>query len=887
MPALSTITGVFRTLFRRTRLDRDLDEELHGYVEALTEQKIEAGLDPAAARRQALIEAGGVEQVKEAVREIRPGAWIETTLGDLRQAWRLLRRTPGFAAVAVVTLGLGIGANTAIFSVVRAVLLRPLPYAEPERLVFVWDTSRQQPRENLSPGRLVDLRQSPVFAGVAGVAHVPLNLSDGDTPERLYGASVSTNFFEVLGVKAAVGGTFGGGDLQRGAVIAHGLWTRRFAGDPAIVGRRILLDRTPYTVIGVMPPGFVWPTIVTAGARMPAPEIWLPAPIRDVPALATGDGSYVESRRMGYLRAVARLRPGVAADAVNTELATLARDLAARHPDTDGGRGLVAVPAMTQVTGEFRTPLLVLLGAVGLVLAIACVNVANLLLVRTAARHGEIAMRAALGAGRGRLARQFLVESLLLTALGAALGVVLAHWSLSALLALSPAEMVRLEDTRLDPIVLLFSAALGLATGAVLALVPLLQSRRMMTALTAAGRGATKRSRGLRGGLLLVSEVAIAVALVLGATLLVRSFVALQQVAVGIDSPESVLTFDLFLNGGRDRTPAQQVATFERALERVAALPGVRQAGAAVTLPVGGDDFGTPVWVEGEAAPVPGQEGRVGLQVVTPGFFTTLGIPVLSGRDVNASDRADATRVALVNQAFARQHWPGRDPLGRRFRSGMRPDLPWITVVGVVRDIRHLGPAEPARAEIYLPLWQRPFPFMAVVVRTEGDPMALVPSVRSAIAALDPQQPISGVSTMDRHLRNAVAEPRFLAALVSLFGGLALLLAAIGVYGVMAWSVTERRREIGTRLALGATSRDILRMVVGQGGRVVAAGMILGTALAVAQAYLLRSLLHGVPPSDGRSYATSLCLLAVVAVVALWLPARRASRTDAALVLRN
>jgi putative ABC transport system permease protein len=889
MPLGPRIRSFARTLLSGSRLDRDLDDEMRAVIDELTERQVRRGLSPEAARRAAVLDCDGVEQTKERVREGRIGASLESVIRDVSVGWRGLRRQPGLAAVAIATLALGIGANVAIFSVVRAVLLRPLPYADPSRLVFVWDSSRDQPLDTLTPGRLTDLTQrSTSLSAVAGIAHAPVTLIGRGEPERVLAASVSSNFFRVLGVEAAIGRTFAaGGASAQTVVLAHSLWVRRFAANPAIVGRAIVLGDSSWTVVGVMPADFVWPVVSTGSSyRGPHPELWLPAPRREIPALAvTVPGDYAVSRDVSYLRAVARVAPGVSDAAVARDLDRISRQLETEHPASDKGRRLVTVSAAAQITGGFRRPLLVLLGAVGLVLVVACGNVANLLLARTLARRGEISLRMALGAGRRRLMRQFGTESLILTGLGAAAGVALAHLTLRTLILLCPADVVRLDDTRIDPLVLLFAVGLAVVTGLVLGLVPLLQLRRLDAgALREAGRRATRSSERSRR-VLVVSEVAVAVALVIGASLLVRSFLALRSVDVGIESPAQVLAFDIFLSGERARQRALQPAFYDRLLADIRRVSGVRTAGAAVTLPIGGDDFGSVVLVEGEPAPEPGREERNGLQVVTPGYFATLGIPLLAGRDVDASDSADAPRVALVNEAFARRHWPGGNAIGRRVRTGNQ--APWLTVVGLVRDIRHLGPSHPARPEVYLPHWQSPFSFMAVVIRAERDPLALAPTVRRVVAGVDPSQPIANVNTMAAHLRNSIAVPRFLAVVTAMFGTLSLLLAGLGVHGVMAWSVVQRRREIGTRIAMGASASEMAGMVVRQGAALVAAGALAGVALAAAVGRLLSSLVDGVPGADVPSCSAALAALVVVAGVSLWLPAYRASRVDPATVLRE
>jgi predicted permease len=888
MPMWPHVRSLVRTLVGGARLDRELDDEMHAYVDELTERHMREGMTPVHARRAALLACEGVEQTKQRVRETRIGAGIDSTLQDLRLGWRGLRRQPGFTAVAITTLALGIGANVAVFSVVRAVLLRPLPYADASRLVFVWDSDHEQPLTTMPPARLTDLRErASTLSGVAGIAHTAVTLIGQGDPERVLGASVSSNFFQVLGVNPAMGRTFRpGSEREHTVVLSHGLWTRHYAADPAIIGRSIILGDAPWTVIGVMPADFVWPTTTTGGPyHGPNPELWLPAPRREIPAFpADFPGDYTTSRSISYLRAVARIAPGVSDAAVANDMAALSRQLSTEHA-ADRTRRFVAVSAINQIAGSVRQPLLVLLDAVVMVLIIACANVANLILARTLARRGEISVRMALGAGRRRLVRQFVTESLLLTAVGATIGVTLARITLGTLVALCPADILRLQDTRIDPMVMLFAVGLALATGVVLGLVPLMQMRNdVANALNEAGRGASRLSTRFRG-LLVAGEVAVAVTLVIGATLLVRSFVTLQAIDVGINRPAGILTFEIFVNGEKAQQDSLRLAFYERVLEALRVLPGVRSAGAAATLPVGGDDLGTAILVEGEPAPVPGHEERSGLQVVTPGYFETMGIPVLAGRNIGASDSATAPRVALVNETFARHHWGLGSALGHRLRVSDRS--PWMTIVGTVRDVRHLGPSQPARPEIYLPHYQVSFPFMAFVIRASGDPLSLAPAARRAVAGADPSQSIGDVNTMAGHLRDAMAIPRFLAVITGLFGTLSLLLAGLGIYGVMAWSVAQRRREIGTRLAMGASSPEIANTVFRQGGALVIAGAIAGMASSMALGRVLSTLLHGVSGGDTTAWVAALAAVSFVAGVSLWLPAYRASRVNPVDALRE
>jgi putative ABC transport system permease protein len=886
MRRLISLRSFWRTLFRSTRLDRDLDSELREYVDAVTDRRVQSGLPPAAARRSALLDCEGIEQTKEKVRDARVGARVESVVRDLRFAARGLRRNPGFAAAAILTLSLGIGVTVAIFSSVLAVLLRPLPYRNPQQLVFVFDEADGE-ATTMSPARFVDVRHRATgLSGIAGFSEVPVNLVGGETPERLLAATVSTDFFEVLGVKALLGRTFDvGREHQRVVVLSHGLWTRRFGRDPSIVGRDITLDSGSHTVAGVMPSDFTW---LPRGGAGPKPELWIPAPVREVPALAPGTNveRLTEQRDISYLVAVARMKPGRTVREVNAGLAVLARELAAQYPATDKKHGLRALAAMEHVAGDARTPLLLLLGAVSLVLVVACANVANLLLGRTLARRGEIAVRLALGAGRARLARQFLAEALVLSGMAAGLGVLLAHATLASLVAFSPADIARLGETRVDGVVLGFAVLLAIGTAAALAVVPVMDVRRMPALLHEASRRTSGRRRGGRT-LLLIGEVAVAVMLVIGAGLLVRSFVALQRVNTGIFRPGQLLTFNLLIGAERAATPERQAPFYQEVLDRIRALPQVRAAGAALTLPMSGDDFNTSVYFEGRPAPPAGQQDRAGFQPVTPGYFGTLGVRLLAGRDIGIADGADAPKVVVVNDTFARRFWGQESPLGRRLKFGPSATAALRTIVGVVQDVRHRGPAEPARAELFLPVAQLPFPSMAFVVRTDGDPLRLVPSIRAAVAAIDAAQPLADVQTVEAYVQRSMARTRFLAGLLTGLGGLALLLAAVGLYGVMSWSVVERRHEIGIRMAVGATPAAVAGMVLRQGGVHLGIGLLAGGSGAAGLSRVLSGVLFGVRAGDAATYLSTVAILALVGVAALWLPAHRASRLDPSSVLRE
>ena len=807
---------------------------------------------------------------------------------DLGYAVRTLFKNGWFAATAVLTLALGIGANTAIFSVINGVLLRPQPYRDAERLAFLWSTSQSSPREPLTPGRLVDFRdQLTTASGIAGISQFSFNLTEDGEPERIAGSSVSSSFFDLLGTPPLLGDVFHSGNADDQAVVlSHGLWTRRFGGDRGIIGRRLVLNGVARTVVAVMPAAFDWPVITGSPSRLPGPELWIPGTVGDIPRTPVEQPNLAANRSAGYLRAVVRLKDGVTLDQARQEAQAIAARLGQLYPAEDGGRGATLVPLTTQFVGHLRQPMSILFGAVGFVLAIACANIASLLLGRGAARRREFAVRAALGASRTRVIRQLLTESIVMACAGAAVGAVVAWWSLGWLMRISPGDLPGIENVALDGRVLLFTVLLSLATGVFCGLAPALQASAGSINADlgeTSGRGSEGRRTGRTRDALVALEIAVALVLLVGAGLLLRSFHSLARVDTGIRT-ERLLTFDIALTGERGRSPQARQAFYERALGAIAALPGVESAGAAATLPIGGDDFASGVVIEGKPEPRPGELPRAGLQVVTPGYFRTMGIRVVNGRDVADSDTTDAMPVVLVNETFARQHWPGEAAVGRRIRLGGAGN--WFTVVGVVSDIRHLGPATPPRPEFYQPYTQRSFASMAFVVRTSGSPMALAPSIRAAVTNLDRAQPISGVATMEEHIGRALSRPRFMSTLTACFGFLALVLSTVGVYGVMAFSVAQRTREIAIRTALGATGRDVLTLVLGKAILLAIVGVAAGVATSMALSGVLRGLLYGVSAADPVTYAAVVGVLATVAILAAAVPAWRATRIPGAGVLR-
>jgi len=808
---------------------------------------------------------------------------------DFVYALRNLKKSPAFTAIAVLTLALGIGANTAIFSVINTVLLRPPAYRQPERLVFLWSSSSSLSREPLTPARLLDFReQMTSFTAVAGISQIPLNLTGSGEPERLEASSVSSSFFDILAVPALLGDPFHLGHADdRAVVLSYGLWTRRFGSDPTIIGRQITLNGTPRTVVAVMPRRFEWPAITTMPSRASGPQLWIPAALRDLPRTPSdrADQDLSTNRTAGYVRAIARLKDGVTIEQAQREADMIAARIGHAHPDTDGARGASIVGLRTQFYGPTRRALLILVGAVGLVLAIACANVASLLLGRGTIRKREIAIRRALGATRGQIVRQMLIESIALALAGGACGLLLAWWAQSSLIALGPAEFLGLSNAHIDPWVLAFTVVLSIATGIVFGVVPSIHAAgdSVTTDLHDGGTRASTAPRSTRAREALVTiQLAVSLVLLVGAILLIRSFSALVHVDTGI-ATHNLLTFNMFLSGPRAASAALQTAFYERALERIRSLPEVVAAGAAVTLPIGGDDFSASYTIQGRAVAA-GREPSAGYQVVTPGYFAATGVPIVSGRDFNTSDVLDSAPVVLLNQTLARREWPGQDPVGQHMRAGA--DGSWLTIVGVVGDVRHMGPAVPPRPEFYQPFTQRSFSFMAFVVRTHHDPVSVASSIRSEIAQLDPAQPISNVATMEDHVDRALSRPRFMSTLIGAFAALALGLSIVGVYGAMAYSVTQRTREIAIRIALGARTRIVLGMILSKTARLTVLGLALGVTGALALSRLLSGLLFGVRPWDLATFVAACVLLGTAALAAAAIPAFRATRIDSVEVLK-
>jgi putative ABC transport system permease protein len=804
---------------------------------------------------------------------------VFTIWQDLRYGARTLTKNPGFALLAVVTLALGIGANTAIFSVIHAVLLKPLPYPDAERLTWVWlDNRREGIREDItSYPNFEDWRgQNKVFEAMAGVRDGRFNLTGVGEPEELKGASVSANFFALVGVNPARGRGFAPEEEQEGrdgvVVLSHGLWRRRFGASESIVGQKISLSGRSFDVVGVMPPGFEFPAKV---------ELWKPlAP----------NAQLRSSRNSFWLPVVGRLKPGVTRASAQADMDVIAGRLEQQYPQSNQGYGVNVVPIHEQMVGRLRPTLLVLLAAVACVLLIACANVANLLLVRASVRQKEIALRAALGASRWRVARQLLTESVLLAGLGGALGLLLAHWGLDGFLALVPEDLPRASSIGVDGRVLLFTSGLSLLTGVVFGLVPAWQASKvgLIETLKEGGRG---EGAGGVGGrrlrrALVVAEIALALVLLAGAGLMIKSLWRLQQVNPGFN-PDRLISMRLSLPRTKYPEGPQVAAFFQQLGERLRAVPGVQAVGATSSVMMEKLHNSSTFSVEGRPAEPQGQRLELPFDAVSNDYFQTMGVPVVRGRAFNEHDKRDGLPVAIINEAMARRYWPNEDPVGKRFTFGdPGPNAQWLTIVGVVGDVKRLGLDTPVRIETYLPHSQATARAMEVVVRTADNPLAMARTLRSAVWEIDKDLPVAEVRTVEQAMSERAAPRRFGMLLLALFAALALVLAAVGIYGVMSYSVAQRTHEIGIRMALGAGRRDVMKMVVGQGMKLALVGVGVGLAGAFALTRLMAGLLFGVSASDPLTFAGVAALLLSLALLACLVPARRAVKVDPMVALR-
>jgi predicted permease len=842
-----------------------------------------------AGRRAALLEVGGIEAVKDRVRTARLGNGLETTVGDARYAWRSLGRTPGFAVVATLTLGLGIGATTAIFSLVNALLLEDLPFRDPGRLVLVWNdvTFGGYGRAPLAAGELYDLRsRSTLFAGFGGIWANTTVLTDRE-PEQIRIGFVTADFFSLLGAAPALGRAFRPEDEAEGAgrtiLLSDALWRRRFGADASIVGRTVEVDHDLSTVIGVMPPGFR--PMLPADSNVPDDlQAWLP-----LPAIRSGSAP----RGQRFLRVVGRMKPGIALTDAQQEIATIGTRSGREHTFYGpAGLRLYGVALHADSVRDTRPTLLALFAGVGLLLVVACVNVAGLLVARAAARTRETALRMALGAGIGRLLRQYAIEGLVLGALGGLAGIAIGRVFLAILIALRPSTLGRIDRASIDPTVLAFTLGVALAWGLLLSLAPLAEIRGVSIASAAAVNRVTSRPRRRwraaavtpyrRRAILVVCQLALSVVLLVGAGLLVRAFLLLVRSDPGFSSA-GIVTFRIAHNWARFDTDQKTNVFLAELRSRLRSLPGVTGVGAISHLPYddGLPNWGTPYLLEGDTNLA--NAGTADTRSVMPGFFEAVGATLVEGRFFTNADGGQAPPVTIVDERLAKRMWPGQSAIGKRLVGDPRTTgLPkqTVTVVGVVRHLRHRRPTIEVREQLYYPFEQAPRNPMAYVVRSDLDLERIAPLIRQTLASLDPGTPAADIRPLTDYVSSARAARRFAAILATAFAAAALLLAAIGVYGVAAYGVALRRRELGVRMALGATARQVVRLVVGESARLGAAGLCLGLACAAGAAALMQTQLYGVTALDPISYGLAIPVLAAAIALAAWLPARRATRVN-------
>ncbi len=903
MKPIPGLRRLFRLAAGRSTAAADVAEELELHLALATEELMAEGMSADAARAEALRRFGNLSDIQRTVtaidreqeRAVRRTEWLDSLVGDFRHALRALRRSPGFAVGTALTLGLGIGLNTAIFSVFEGVVLRPLPFAEPDRLVRMWSTKldRGLLLFSVSAPDFADWRsQGRSFEQVAAFERQQdVTLSGGGEPEQIQAARVSADLFALLGVKPALGRLFTSredrpGEAARPLVLSQSIWRRRFGQDPAVLGRTLTLNGEPWTVIGVMPKDFSVPGN--------SAEVWMPLTGLDAglhPALDAGMASSpTQDRGNRYLRVLGRLKPAVSLTAAREEMNTIAHRLDAQYPGSNTGWTVTVLGLTDAVVGQqFRAAVTILFGAVGLVLLIACANVATMVLGRSAARSRELAVRASLGAGSARLGRLLMAEGLLLGVMGGAIGVLLAFGLVRLLHALEPPNLPRLDQVSVNGIVLAVAGLLSVGTGIVFGMVPLRWATRipLTQALREGGRGSSAgRRRQQTQRLLVVSEMTLAVLLLSGAGLLIRSLIRLQAVELGFE-PRNVLAVDLSLpaTGYPGLAPTRFYGDL---LDRVRTVPGVRGAAAISSVPLGGPNAGTVFAIQGQPVPDPKSTPDADWRVVTPGYFRLMNIPLIRGRDFAEQDDSAAASVVLISATTARRFWPGADPVGATIRLGDVVKGPLAQVVGVVGDVHHLSvEAIEQRPMLYFPHRASGSRRMSLLVSATGDFGALAVAVRREVRVMDPGLPLSAVRTMDEVVDAAYAQRRFNVVVLGVFAAAALVLAGIGLYGVMAYSVSQRTPELGVRLALGAQGGEVVRMVLGESMRLVAGGLALGLGGALLLNRTLAALLFEIKPNDPAALIGASVLLAGIALLGSFVPARRAARVDPMTTLRQ
>jgi putative ABC transport system permease protein len=882
MSVLRSIASGLRSLFQNERADKELDEELSGFLEMAAEEKMKQGMSRRGALRAVRLERGSLEVTKEVVRSAAWESFAEACWQDLRFAVRILRKSPGFTVVAVLTLALGIGANTAIFSLVNGVLLRPLPYRNPNRLTMVWEKSRDGSPENVGYATYLDWKsQNRSFEEIAIYGSWQPVLQFGE-PEQLNGLRVTSNYFRTLGIHPEIGRDFlpeeDVPNANKVVMLSHSLWQRKFDSDPNIVGKPINMNATQYIVAGVLPAGYQ--SLMNQDPRGGAVEIWR--------VLGYDVSQPWACRTCHHLVAIARLRDGVDFSQANAEMETISAALSKAYPKEYDDIGAILTPIREQLLGPASTPLYILLGAVSFVLLVACANLANLLLARATHREREVAVRTALGATRGRIIRQLLAENCVVGLLGAAAGLIPAYWTPKVLASTGAGDLPRLDQVHLDWRVLLFTVGVALITSIAAGLAPAYRLSKpdvhdsLKEGVRSSGSVASRRLRGL----LIVSEVALSMTLLIGAGLLLRSLSRLLVVSPGFD-PANVLSMQTSVLGQRYNDNMVVRQYFAHAVERLRALPGVQSAAAASQIPLAGnmDKYG--FHVEGKMHANPEEDTSAERYCITPGFLETMRIPLLRGRDISPADTANAPQVLLIGETTARRMWPGEDPIGKRVKLG-GVDNPWWTVVGVTGDVHHVGLEADPDLQMYIPHQQWPFPdgLMVFVIRAASTPAAISSAAQQAIHSIDATLPISRIMPLESYVGLSVQGRRFVLILIGAFAAIALVLSMVGIYGVTAYSVAQRTREIGIRIALGAQRGELLGLLLRQGMLLVVCGVVAGLIASVALTRFLASMLFDVPPTDPLTFASVVLLLVSVSAAACFLPARRAMRVDPIEALR-
>jgi len=875
--------------FGKRRREREWNEEFESNLQMHIDDNLRAGMSPEQARREALLKFGGIESTKESMRDRATLVWIETGWQDIRYALRNLRRNPGVAITAILSLALGLGASLAIFTVADNLLVRPLPYLNSSQLVMLWEANRARDFHHniVSPANYLDWKaQNDVFASMAGLRESRSVLIDGERAEEFGKQSVTAEFFPLLGVQPARGRLFTMEEDRASAssdtllLISYRLWQSWFGGNDNVIGRKVQLNAVPRTIIGVLPPNFYFLNREI--------DLWEP--------LGLNPAENYRETQGRWMSVVGRMRPGVAGSQAQAHMSALAARLERANPVFNKDWTVEVEPlrdsllrdrAVGQDAGEVRTSLLVLLGAVGLMLAVACANVANLLLARYSSRRREIALRASLGASRGRVMRQLLTESVLLSLVGGICGLALARWAVTGLLVLAPANLTRSADIHFDSRIFVFALALSMATGILFGMAPALVTSR--ADLIGALRGDSRTGIGAGGHLrswLVGAEVAISIVLLAGAMLLFRSLVGFETLNPGLDV-SNLLTFRVSIPAARYKEIPRRTQFFESAMEQMEQLPGVRSVSAVIFPPFSGPGYGTWVNIEGRPPAKPGQELLAFIRSVMPGYFRTLGIPIKEGRDFTSADNLEkAPHRFIVNEAFVRQYLRGERPLGKRINALMESENPFGEIIGVVGDVREWSIERDPVPTVYYPYAHLSFTSMIFLVRAERGPLSVAEPARRIVRGLDPVQPIAEIRTMEDILGENFSRQRFSACLLSGFSMVALLLAGVGIYGVLAYSVAARTRELGVRAALGADSGRIIALVLETAARPIIGGVAAGIATALGLTGLLKSLLFGVGPRDPLTFTVVPCLLAAVALIAAFLPALRAARLDPMEALR-